>query len=97
MMNRYMVSKLLSTFMIQPLHLRSIRSPRLLEAEPGVTPQIEGAEPPSREWIDFFVHTVLDNIQEDGSFGIPMYSFVADVGDLTIVPTAPDRKDEDNV
>ena len=62
-----------------------------------VTPQIEGAEPPSREWIEFFVHTVLDNIQEDGSFGIPMYSFVADVGDMTVVPTAPDRKDEDIV
>ena len=54
-----------------------------------VTPQADDADEPSREWIEFFIHTVLDSIEEDGSFGYPIYSLVADVGDLTVVPTAP--------
>ena len=54
-----------------------------------ITPQREGAEAPSRDWIEFFVHTVLDNIKENGSFGIPMYTFLADVGDFTVVPISP--------
>ena len=58
-----------------------------------VTPQIEGAVTPSREWIEFFVHTVLNGIREDGGFGIPIYSFTADVGDLTVYPTDPPGKD----
>ena len=61
-----------------------------------VTPQVEGADAPRREWIEFFLHTVLDSIEEDGSFGVPIYSFVADVGDLTVVPTKPPRKDDED-
>ena len=61
-----------------------------------VTSQTEGAETPSREWIEFFIHTVLDSIDEDGSFGYPIYSLVADVGDLTVVPAAPEGKNEEN-
>ena len=59
-----------------------------------VTPQIEDAEPLSRDWIEFFVNTVLDNIQENGSFGIPMYTFLADVGDFTVVPVSPEEVQE---
>ena len=30
------------------------------------------------------------NIAEDGSYGVPIYSFVNDTADLTVVPTAPE-------
>ena len=53
-----------------------------------ITPQVEDAEPPAREWIEFFIKTLMQNIDEDGSFGCPIYSLLADEGDLTIVPTA---------
>ena len=52
-----------------------------------VTQQVQGAEQPSQEWIEFFIKTLIENIEEDGSFGYPMYSFLADESDLTVVPT----------
>ena len=57
-----------------------------------VTPQKEGAESPSKEWIDFFVHTLVNNIIEDGGFGIPMYTFLSDIGDFTVVPAKPTKR-----
>lgn len=50
------------------------------------TPQTDDAVEPSSEWIEFFVKTLCENISEDG-FGVPMYSFLNDHSDLTIVPT----------
>ena len=38
-------------------------------------------------WVEFFIKTLVENISEDGSFGIPMYSFVNDKSDFTVVPT----------
>ena len=55
-----------------------------------VTPQEDGAERPSEKWIEFFIKTLVSHIGEDGSYGIPIYSFVNDTADLTIVPSAPD-------
>ncbi len=52
-----------------------------------VTQQVQGAEQPSQEWIEFFIKTLIENIEEDGSFGYPMYSFLTDESDLTVVPT----------
>lgn len=51
-----------------------------------VTPQKEDADPPSEEWIEFFVKTLLDSFREDGSFSVPLYSFVNDHADMTVVP-----------
>lgn len=51
-----------------------------------ITPQMKGAEPPSREWVEFFIKTLIEHIEEDGSFGCPMYSFLTDESDLTVVP-----------
>ena len=51
-----------------------------------ITPQVEDAEPPAREWIEFFIKTLMQSIAEDGSFGCPIYSFLTNEGDLTIVP-----------
>lgn len=52
-----------------------------------ITPQEENAAEPSEEWTRFFVSTTMDNISEDGSFGIPMYTFISDICDFTVVPT----------
>ncbi|MDO4207193.1 MAG: hypothetical protein Q4D15_06355 [Lachnospiraceae bacterium] len=57
-----------------------------------VTPQKEGAEAPSGDWIEFFIKTLVSNIAEDGSFGYPIYSFVNDTSDMTVVPTAPESE-----
>ena len=63
-----------------------------IEVRSGVwfTPQIDGAEEPTHEWIEFFIKTLANNIHEDGSFGIPICSFVADTGDFTVVPINDD-------
>ena len=42
--------------------------------------------PQTSEWIEFFVKTLCENISEEG-FGVPIYSFVNDHSELTIVPT----------
>ena len=51
--------------------------------------QVPGAERPSQEWVKFFIQTLVEHIGEDGSYGIPMYSFVNNTSDFTAVPTAP--------
>jgi hypothetical protein len=58
------------------------------EAATGIwiTPQIDGAEPPTQDWIEFFIEKLLDSIDEDGTYGVPIYSFVNDTCDMTIVP-----------
>ena len=55
-----------------------------------ITPQESDAEPPSEDWCNFFVQTIAKNINKDGSFGYPLYTFCASVGDFTCVPTNPD-------
>lgn len=50
------------------------------------TPQTDDAVEPSSEWLEFFVKTLCENISEEG-FGVPMYSFVNDHSDFTVVPT----------
>ena len=51
--------------------------------------QTPGAERPSEEWVKFFIQTLVEHIGEDGSYGVPMYSFVNNTSDFTAVPTAP--------
>lgn len=57
-----------------------------------VTAQVEGAESPSRDWVEFFIKTLFSNIGEDGSYGIPIYSLVNDTADLTVVPDDPNAE-----
>ena len=52
-----------------------------------VIPQIENAEAPSREWIEFFIQKLFLSIDMDGSYSVPIYLFVNDTCDLTIIPT----------
>ena len=53
-----------------------------------VTAQEEGAETPAREWIEFFIKTLVSSIREDGSYSYPIYSLVNDTADLTVIPSA---------
>ena len=67
--------------------------PELKEAATGiwVTSQRDGADTPAQDWINFFVEKLVESIDEDGSYGIPIYSFVTDTCDMTIVPTKPEN------
>ncbi|MBP5273810.1 MAG: hypothetical protein ILO36_02605 [Abditibacteriota bacterium] len=51
-----------------------------------VTPQKEGAEKPSKDWMIFFIQTLVKHLGEDGTWGVPIYSFVNDTCDMTVVP-----------
>ena len=51
--------------------------------------QTPGAEKPAQEWVKFFLQTLFEHIAEDGSFCVPMCSFVNNTSDFTAVPTAP--------
>ena len=51
--------------------------------------QVAGAAKPSEEWVKFFIQTLLEHIDDEGNYGVPMYSFVNDTSDFTAVPTMP--------
>lgn len=50
------------------------------------TPQSAEAETPNEEWTEFFIITLAENIDERGKLGIPMYTFLYNVGDFTVTP-----------
>ena len=52
-----------------------------------VIEQRDGATTPDYVWIEFFIEKLIESINEDGSYGVPVYSFVNDNCDMTIVPT----------
>lgn len=51
-----------------------------------LTPQVDSAVEPSKEWLEFFLKTLFERLAEDG-IGMPIYCFVNDHSDITIVPT----------
>ena len=54
------------------------------------TRQKEDAELPAKEWVEFFIKTLVTHIGADGSYGLPMYSFLTDTSDITVVPAKPE-------
>ena len=52
-----------------------------------LTPQTEDAEQPSKEWISFFIDKLFEAFDENGNYSFPIYSFVTDSSDMTVVPT----------
>ena len=56
-------------------------------AKMWITPQDDDAEQPAREWISFFIEKLFEGIDDEGGYGIPMFSFVTDSSDMTVVPT----------
>lgn len=53
-----------------------------------VTPQVEDADEPNEHWIEFFLKTLIGNFDEDGSFGVPLYTFATNTSDFMVVPIA---------
>lgn len=51
-----------------------------------VSLQTDYAMKPQQEWCDFFVHTIIKNVNGNGTFSIPMYTFIADNGSFTVAP-----------
>ena len=56
-------------------------------AKMWMTPQGDDIDQPAREWISFFIKKMFEGIKDDGSYGVPVYSFVNNTSDLTIIPT----------
>lgn len=55
------------------------------------TPQNLNAKPIDKIWIEFFVQNILDNISDKGDFGIPMYFYMNDSSDFSVVPAMNDE------
>ena len=51
-----------------------------------LTSQAEDAEQPSKEWISFFIDKLFEAFDDNGNYSFPIYSFVTDSSDMTIVP-----------
>ncbi|WP_251178065.1 hypothetical protein [Adlercreutzia agrestimuris] len=56
-----------------------------------ITPQIEDAEPPTEEWVEFFIDKLMGSVSSKGSYGTPVYSFVNNETDLTVIPTESEK------
>ncbi|WP_273234220.1 hypothetical protein [Ileibacterium valens] len=81
----------IGTFDFYDSQVGVVFNPATMQAASGIwtTPQKSDAEAPDRSWIDFFVQTLVQHVQGE-SFGLPVYSFVTDESDLTIVPSLPE-------
>lgn len=54
-----------------------------------ITEQVDGAEKPTKDWIDFFIRILVENVVESPYyFGIPIYIFVNNDSEMVIVPTS---------
>ena len=52
--------------------------------------QEDGAEPPTQGMIEFFMDTLLDQIESGDSFAFPMFTLIAENGSLTVMPVEED-------
>ena len=52
---------------------------------------IQGGNAPDNVWIEMFVKTLVESIEPDGSYGVPIYVFISDTASFSVVPTAPDK------
>lgn len=53
-----------------------------------ITEQKDNAEAPSKDWIDFFIKILVENvIQSKDGFRYPIYAFVNNESEMIIVPT----------
>ncbi len=78
------------TFDFYDMEIGVVLKTKPIEARSTIwfTPQKDGAEEPSQEWIEFFMKTLINSIGEDGSFGYPICTFASDTGDFTVIPTS---------
>ena len=57
-----------------------------------VTPQVEDATIVDQHWVEFFLTTLLENLKKDG-FGVPMYTFISNTSDFTVIPVSSNDGD----
>jgi len=62
-------------------------SAKQISSETWINPQVLDAEPPTEEWINYFVKTLMDSLPGDGSYSTPIYSFTTDTSEMTVIPT----------
>ena len=62
---------------------------KTMQAKSGlwITEHSKSAEPPSEEWCEFFIETVVKYIRPDRSYAHPLYTFCSESADFTVVPT----------
>ena len=53
-----------------------------------ITEQVSGTEAPSKEWIEYFIEELMGVFEADGSYGMPLFSFVNDTAGMTLTLTA---------
>lgn len=63
-------------------------SPVQVATKLWVTPQREDAEPPADDLVELFVKTLAENIDPNGEFNYPMFTFISEEGEFTkVVPS----------
>lgn len=55
-----------------------------------IVPQSENHQEPTQEWVEFFISILAEylEVDENGSFYTPIYTFIFKEADFTVVPTA---------
>lgn len=76
-----------ATFDFLDISLAMALNTSTMRAESGIIylEQKPGAKKPHKHWVEFFVQTIVNHINPDGSFGYPMYTFLYEVGDFTVI------------
>ena len=54
-----------------------------------INKQKPDAEEPDKTWMDFFLKTLSLSFFDDGSYSCPLYTFLNDSADFTVVPDFP--------
>ena len=64
---------------------------RTMEVKGGlwITPQAEHYDEPAKEWIEYFIETLVRGI-DNGSYGVPIYAFVNDTSSFEVYPSEPE-------
>ncbi|MGI6334404.1 MAG: hypothetical protein ACOX1A_07400 [Saccharofermentanales bacterium] len=52
-----------------------------------ITPQVDDAEQPSDDWIEFFFRILAEYVINADGFGVPICCFLTDESEMIIVPT----------
>lgn len=78
------------TFDISDCELGVAVNPAKKEIASGlwVKKQTEKNETIPDNWKDLFIRTITSHVGEDGSFKVPMFTFIGKKGDITIVPSS---------
>lgn len=84
----------IGTFDFYDASVGMVLNPFTMTAKSGlwITKHSENAEPPSDDWCNFFVKVIAENIDSNGNYSYPLFTFCSATGDFTVVPSAPDEE-----